>query len=71
MVWIEMYMRNEGGYGCRSPPARVVWIEMLLRDSIENTGIKSPPARVVWIEMADLYESYDTLQVATREGGVD
>lgn len=28
VVWIEMYMRNEGDTDAESPPARVVWVEI-------------------------------------------
>ena len=53
-----------------SPPARVVWIEILLYFSLLYFA-ESPPARVVWIEITlDDYIS-NKARVATREGGVD
>ena len=55
-----------------SPPARVVWIEIICIPLIPDLQNASPPARVVWIEM----QTSTTLNiyahaVATREGGVD
>ena len=35
----------------RSPPARVVWIEMLEYCFSPALYLGSPPARVVWIEI--------------------
>ena len=55
-----------------SPPARVVWIEIV---SVSNGGTgktRSPPARVVWIEISMAKPSMSQyIRVATREGGVD
>ena len=34
-----------------SPPARVVWIEILASVGVKHL-YKSPPARVVWIEIS-------------------
>ena len=51
MVWIEINGRNTilvGKLG--SPPARVVWIEILALCYF-GFCIRSPPARVVWIEI--------------------
>ena len=36
----------------KSPPARVVWIEIVKPDLLNRIQIGSPPARVVWIEIA-------------------
>ncbi len=54
----------------RSPPARVVWIEILPACGLA-LSCQSPPARVVWIEIQ--YQTSDLHYhiVATREGGVD
>ena len=35
-----------------SPPARVAWIETLLRKTLYMDKDLSPPARVAWIETA-------------------
>ena len=55
----------------KSPPARVVWIEILEND-MDLTQLRlSPPARVVWIEIGRGYAAPQVRYVATREGGVD
>ena len=55
----------------RSPPARVVWIEIRLFTQ-KNAPQTSPPARVVWIEIVLRRASTSGKPcVATREGGVD
>ena len=53
-----------------SPPARVVWIE-ILPPSCTIVGEVSPPARVVWIEITPTLNINGLGAVATREGGVD
>ena len=53
-----------------SPPARVVWIEILKRQHQDNF-LMSPPARVVWIEIVSVSNGGTGKTVATREGGVD
>ncbi len=53
-----------------SPPARVVWIEMLVGVEVPFPKA-SPPARVVWIEIAIISSPEVSDSVATREGGVD
>ena len=42
----------------RSPPARVVWIE-ILRAVVCPAGVWSPPARVVWIEIVGSTNNVD------------
>ena len=54
-----------------SPPARVVWIEMVIFIMLVVMVLWSPPARVVWIEISGVLVSIPTAWVATREGGVD
>ena len=54
----------------KSPPARVVWIE-IQRESRRKSDRQSPPARVVWIEMGRKLPDGRVIFVATREGGVD
>ena len=50
-MWIEI-AEDKGRSRCqRSPPARVVWIEMLLCRWFRAAVLPSPPARVVWIEI--------------------
>ena len=53
-----------------SPPARVVWIEILL-ETVSQKKKSSPPARVVWIEISKTWPVLQDIMVATREGGVD
>ena len=53
-----------------SPPARVVWIEIIMVGPLIQEE-RSPPARVVWIEMFYTNSVSEFLLVATREGGVD
>ena len=55
----------------RSPPARVVWIEMMKTFFTRCGKRKSPPARVVWIEILMNTDELFANLVATREGGVD
>ena len=38
-----------------SPPARVVWIEIVVRMSTGVFCALSPPARVVWIEIVSYF----------------
>ena len=54
----------------KSPPARVVWIEISDRTPIVIVRL-SPPARVVWIEIIHSIGTASLYNVATREGGVD
>ena len=54
-----------------SPPARVVWIEIIEKCRAVYTISTSPPARVVWIEIAFPGSEEARKMVATREGGVD
>ena len=54
-----------------SPPARVVWIEIIAAASSMILFLLSPPARVVWIEIAIISSPEVSDSVATREGGVD
>ena len=35
----------------RSPPTRVVWIEISAKKLINEVDASSPPTRVVWIEI--------------------
>ena len=53
-----------------SPPARVVWIE-IVGDRVQFEELLSPPARVVWIEITAPRARQQHPRVATREGGVD
>ena len=54
-----------------SPPAGVVWIEILCAQPVDVKRGASPPARVVWIEIYGWYFYLFVPYVATREGGVD
>ena len=54
-----------------SPPARVVWIEIIAAASSMILFLLSPPARVVWIEITQTGLVAREETVATREGGVD
>ena len=67
MVWIEILSRHEClGNAEKSPPARVVWIEINIWLMVNNT-LWSPPARVVWIEIDQSWEGQAGGDVATRE----
>ena len=71
MVWIEMKPTlHHNDQSFPSPPARVVWIEIVKPDLLNQIQM-SPPARVVWIEIKDQMVFSKASGVATREGGVD
>ena len=48
----------------------MVWIE-IIGQRFANVTNESPPARVVWIEIALADTLNVSVDVATREGGVD
>ena len=54
----------------RSPPTRVVWIEMKDDWQKEFDGM-SPPTRVVWIEIVLTVIFEQAILVTTHTGGVD
>ena len=56
--------------GSKSPPTRVVWIE-IIGTRYAGKQIKSPPTRVVWIEIFIQSLVTDNKAVTTHTGGVD
>ena len=54
----------------RSPPTRVVWIEIKKKSKIPAKKL-SPPTRVVWIEIPSRKGIWLSEMVTTHTGGVD
>ena len=61
---MKYYIDYFDTYEDASPPARVVWIEMYMRNE-GDTDAESPPARVVWIEIGNGFSLFSQPSTVT------